>query len=149
MKLRDFFILDLSRTEKLLLVLLALTSLLILFRSDEEMSTVEEPVVADSTFNAYPLIAWHSSDKRGDIVKIKYRVTEPDTRIWIYGEDGNVVHTQPFHRSPWDDGRFRDFTYHWMLYRTEYGPDIPPGDYRITVCVAFKRNVELSTWITI
>ena len=89
-------------------------------------------------------------DKKGDIIKIKYRVFKDKTYIKVYDMTGKVVHKQPFHRSPWDDGTPRDFIYNWTLYYTQdYGDEIPPGDYEIRVCQKYDRNIELLTTITI
>ena len=109
-----------------------------------------EPIIIEDTFNEYPLTVWHDTDKKGDVVKIKYRVYHSDTFIEVVNDEGKVVHKQPFQRSPWDDGRARDFTYNWMLYYTQdYGDEILPGEYEIRVCHKYSRNVDLRTWITI
>ena len=109
-----------------------------------------EPIIIEDIFNEYPLTAWHDTDKKGDVVKIKYRVYHSDTFIEVVNDEGKVVHKQPFQRSPWDDGRARDFTYNWMLYYTQdYGDEIPPGEYEIRVCHKYSRNVDLSTRTTI
>ena len=109
-----------------------------------------EPIIIEETFNEYPLTAWHDTDKKGDVVKIKYRVYHSDTFIEVVNDEGKVVHKQPFQRSPWDDGRARDFTYSWTLYYTQdYGDQIPPGEYEIRVCHIYSRNIDLRTRITI
>ena len=109
-----------------------------------------EPIIIEDIFNEYPLTAWDDTDKKGDVVKIKYRVYHSDTFIEVVNDEGKVVHKQPFQRSPWDDGRARDFTYSWTLYYTQdYGDEIPPGEYEIRVCHKYSRNVDLSTRITI
>ena len=111
---------------------------------------INNPVIIEDTFNQYPLIAWKDTDKKGDIVKIKYRVRNTKTYIKVYDVNGIVVHKQPFHRNPRDDGTPRDFTYNWMLYYTQdYGNEIPPGEYEIRVCHKYDRNIDLSTVITI
>ena len=109
-----------------------------------------EPIIIEDTFNEYPLTVWHDTDKKGDVVKIKYRVYHSDTFIEVVNGEGKVVHKQPFQRRPLEDGRARDFTYNWMLYYTQdYGDEIPPGEYEIRVCHKYSRNVDLSTRITI
>ena len=124
--------------------------LLIGILPEKDDSIVETDFVSLEQFDEYPLIAWKDVDKKGDIVKIKYRVRNTETYIKIYDITGNVVHEQPFHRSPWDDGTPRDFTYNWMLYYTQdYGNEIPPGEYEIRVCHKYDRNIDLSTVITI
>ena len=120
----------------------------VLLMPKEEVSN--EPIIIEETFNEYPLTAWHDTDKKGDVVKIKYRVSHRDTFIEVVNGIGRVVHKQPFQRSPWNDGRSRDFTYSWVLYDTQdYGDEIPPGEYEIRVCHIYSRNIDLRTWITI
>ena len=104
----------------------------VLLMPKEEVSN--EPIIIEETFNEYPLTAWHDTDKKGDVVKIKYRVSHRDTFIEVVNGIGRVVHKQPFQRSPWNDGRSRDFTYSWVLYDTQdYGDEIPPGSISILV----------------
>ena len=75
-----------------------------------------------------------SDCKEGDIVKIKYRVTRSNTKLWIYDtKTGKLVHEQPLIRDPWPDGRHRDFTYVWKLYKTERSQYIPSGEYEIRI----------------
>ena len=120
----------------------------VLLMPKEEVSN--EPIIIEETFNEYPLTVWHDTDKKGDVVKIKYRVSNRDTFIEVVNDKGKVVHKQPFQRSPWDDGRSRDFTYSWMLYYTQdYGDEIPPGEYEIRVCHKYSRNVDMALDITI
>ena len=111
-------------------------------------STKKEVIIDESAYEAYPLTAWKDTHekwngKQGDILKIKYRVFNDDTFIQVVNDEGVIVHTQLYQRSPWEDGRFRDFTYTWMLYYTEdYGDDIPPGEYQIRVCYKYSRNID-------
>jgi len=114
-----------------------------------------KPENIEAAFNDYPLVAWPSTQKKwngeeGDIIKIKYRAQHEKTFIQVLDINGNVVHKQPYTRNPWEDGRYRDFTYHWMLYYTEdYGPDIPPGDYQIQVCHTNSLNIDMVLDVTI
>ena len=123
--------------------------LVFLFGNFGDEPTRKEVVVDTSGYEDYPLIAWKDTHEKWDgseqpIVKIKYRVFNDDTFIEVVNSEREVVHTQPFQRSPWDDGRFRDFTYVWMLYYTEdYGDDIPPGEYEIRVCSKNSRNIDM------
>ena len=129
--------------------------LIFIFANFGNEPTRTEVVIDESAFDDYPLIAWKDTHEKWDgseqnIVKIKYRVFNDDTFIQIVNNEGEVVHTQPFQRSPWDDGRFRDFTYIWKLYYTEdYGDDILPGEYQIQVCYRYSRNVDMVLDITI
>ena len=124
--------------------------LVIVILPEKDVPIVATAIVSVEQFDEYPLIAWKDVDTKGDIVKIKYRVFDDKTYIKIYDMNGEVVHKQPFTRSPWDNGTPRDFTYNWTLYHTQdYGDDIPPGEYEIRVCHKDDRNVNLSTVITI
>ena len=129
---------DTEVAEKIITVLIFLTiSLTFILKPEEEVK--EEFVINEDSFNIFPLIAWKDTHKKwdgkeGDIVKIKYRVTRNNTRLWIYNTNtGKLVHEQPLIRDPWSDGRHRDFTYVWKLYKTERTQYIPPGEYEIRV----------------
>ena len=134
--------------DKILIGLIAIT-LLYTFYPKFNGKIKQEVIIDESDYEDYPLIAWKDTHEKWDgseqpIVKIKYRVFNDDTFIEVVNSEREVVHTQPFQRSPWDDGRFRDFTYTWMLYYTEdYGDDIPPGEYQIRVCHIYSRNVDM------
>ena len=83
-------------------------------------STKKEVIIDESAYEDYPLTAWKDTHekwngKQGDILKIKYRVFNDDTFIQVVNSERELVHTQPFQRSPWDDGRFRDFTYIFLV----------------------------------
>jgi|3_EtaG_2_1085321.scaffolds.fasta_scaffold179222_2 hypothetical protein len=154
MTVKEFFSHNLSPVEKILIVLIAAVVFIMLLPVDDSIS-VTKVVMPDSTFNEYPLIAWNSTQKKwngklGNIVKVKYQVSRRDTKLWIYNvETGELVHEQPYHRNPWDDGTPRTFTYHWMLWKSEYGPEILPGEYEIRLCSGTPYNVLLRTWIAI
>jgi hypothetical protein len=134
--------------DKILIGLIAIT-LLYTFYPKGDGKSKQEVVIDESDYEDYPLIAWKDTHEKWDgseqpIVKIKYRVFNDDTFIEVVNSEREVVHTQPFQRSPWEDGRFRDFTYVWMLYYTEdYGDDIPPGEYQIRVCSKNSRNIDM------
>tara|TARA_Y100000034_G_scaffold41875_1_gene51418 strand:+ start:452 stop:880 length:429 start_codon:yes stop_codon:yes gene_type:complete len=140
--------------DKILIGLIAMI-LLHTFYPKDDGEIKQEVIIDESAYEDYPLIAWKDTHekwngKQGDIVKIKYRVFNRETFIQVVNNEGELVHIQPFQRSPWDDGRPRDFTYTWMLYYTEdYGDDIPPGEYQIQVCYKYSRNVEMILDITI
>ena len=149
MKLKDLLLLDLTAIEKVVVGLIGVVILFIYLPIGNEEDS-NELIITEDIFEEYPLVAWHDTDKKGDIVKIKYRVTNDKTFIEVVNDKGRVVHKQPFQRSPWNDGRPRDFTYSWMLYDTEdYGDDIPPGEYEIRVCYRYSRNIDLRIWITV
>ena len=95
----------------------------------ETEKIITEPVT-EISFEAYPLKAWRD----GRVVKIKYRVDEPNRRLWIYNNDtGELVHKQPYDRDPNDDGTSRTFTYLWKTYKTERTIDLPEGTYEIVL----------------
>ena len=129
---------DTEVVERIIIALIFLTiSLTFILKPEEKVK--EEFVINEDSFNIFPLMAWKSTHekwdgKEGDIVKIKYRVTRSNTKLWIYDiETGKLVHEQSIIRDPWPDGRHRDFTYVWKLYKTERSQYIPPGEYEIRI----------------
>ena len=153
MQLKDFLMKDATIQEKIVIVLIAVVIVFVYWPVDEQV--VDDTPIIGQEFEEYPLIAWKSTQKKwngqqGNIVKIKYRVTQDKTFIQVLDDKGNVGHKQPFHRNPWEDGSARDFTYVWMLYATEdYGDEILPGEYQIQVCHKYSRNVDMVLDITI
>jgi|TARA_Y100000296_G_C4973784_1_gene157196 hypothetical protein len=148
MRLKDVLLFEATLPEKIVIVL-TVGILAFVFAPREEQVVDDTPIIGEE-FEDYPLLAWKSTHKKwnglqDDIVKIRYRVKHDDTFIQIIDiNNGKVVHKQPFQRSPWDDGRDRDFTYIWMLYDTEdYGDEIPPGNYQIQVCHKYSSNVDM------
>ena len=141
--------------ERIIIALIFLTiSLTFILKPEEKVK--EEFVINEDSFNIFPLMAWKSTHekwdgKEGDIVKIKYRVTTSNTKLWIYNtETGKLVHEQPLIRDPWPDGRHRDFTYVWKLYKTERSQYIPPGEYEIRIGGLYEGGFgNLKTRITI
>ncbi len=116
----------------------------------------DEFVIDENSYEEFPLIAWKDTHKKwngseGPIVKIKYRVTQTNTKLWIYDIDSDrLVHEQPLKRDPWPDGRYRDFTYVWRLYKTERTQHIPPGNYEIRIGGLYGAGFgNLTTSITI
>ena len=124
--------------ERVFIVLIFIVlSLAYLIKPEEVVK--EEFTINEDSFNIFPLMAWKSTHekwdgKEGDIVKIKYRVTRSNTKLWIYDtKTTELVHEQSIIRDPWPDGRHRDFTYVWKLYKTERRQHISPGEYEIVV----------------
>ena len=129
---------DTEVAERIIIALIFLTiSLTFIFKPEEKVK--KEFVINEDSFNIFPLMAWKSTHekwngKEGDIVKIKYRVTRSNTKLWIYDtKTTELVHEQSIIRDPWPDGRHRDFTYVWKLYKTERSQHISPGEYEIVV----------------
>ena len=156
MKIRDLnFFNNMTMPEKIVFGLILFVLFMLYFDKNTEEYVDPKPIITEEMFDEFPLLMWKDTQKKwngeqGDVVKIKYRVSNRDTFIEVVNEKGKVVHKQPFQRSPWPDGRTRDFTYTWTLYYTQdYGEEIPPGDYEIRVCHIYSRNIDLSTRITI
>ena len=147
--------LDTELVEKIVVVLIFITLSLIYLTEPKEIIK-EDFIVNEDSFNIFPLIAWKDTHEKwngddGDIVKIRYRVHSSNTKLWIYHVNSNrLVHEQPFTRDPWPDGRYRDFTYVWKLYKTERTIDIPAGEYEIVVGGAYEGGFgQLKTTIKI
>ena len=56
----------------------------ILIMPKEEVSN--DPIIIEDTFNDFPLAAWKDYNKKGEIVKIRYRVTEEKTFIIVVND---------------------------------------------------------------
>ena len=153
MRLKDILLFETTLPEKIVIVL-TIAVLAFVYAPRKERVVDNTPIIGKE-FEDYPLLAWEDTQKKwngeqGNIVKIKYRVFNEDTFIQVVDSEGQLVHVQPFERSPWGDGRYRDFTYTWMLYYTEdYGDDIPPGEYQIQVCYKYSINIDMTLDITI
>ena len=110
-----------------------------------EASSVSN-IPSDELFYEYPLVAWQTENKDGDIVKIKYLVEEENTKVRVYDSQGKKVHEQPFDLDRHRDGRERIMTYNWKLYKTEWSQNIVPGTYTITVGTVYQetgRTIEI------
>ena len=123
--------------DKILIGLIAITLLYIFYPKDDG-EIKKEVIIDEMAYEDFPLIAWFDTEEKWDgsiqpIVKIKYRVFDHNSRIWIYDINGSVVHKQPYDRDPKDDGTPRDFTYSWRLYKSEWSDAIQSGDYTITM----------------
>jgi len=130
---------DTRLLEKILITLIVIILSLTYLNVAEEEEVIKDPIINQDSFEIFPLIAWKSTHKKwdgteGDIVKIRYRVEKKNTKLWIYDvETERLVHEQSIIRDPWPDGRHRDFTYIWKLYKTERSQYIPSGEYKIVV----------------
>ena len=112
----------------------------IFFRgSDEPQSLVSEPTMED--FDYFPLKAWQTIDKDGGAaVKVRYKVENENTRLYMINSKAKLVHQQPISYDPFRDGRDRIETYVWKLYRTEWTSQIPPGEYMIIVGTDYDKS---------
>ena len=103
-------------------------------------------IPSDELFYEYPLVAWQTENKDGDIVKIKYLVEEENTKVRVYDSQGKKVHEQPFDLDRHRDGRERIMIYNWKLYKTEWSQNIVPGTYTIIVGTVYQetgRTIEI------
>ena len=148
--------LDIRILEKVVVGLIIITlSFTYLIQTNKE-EVKEEFILDENSYEEFPLVAWKDTHEKwngseGPIVKIKYRVTNDNTKLWIYDIDTDrLVHKQSIVRDPWPDGRHRDFTYVWKLYKTERSQHIPPGNYEIRIGNLYGAGFgNLSTTITI
>jgi len=130
---------DLENKLELILIGLIMVVLGFIYFGDDEVSEdIQKPIITDAEFNEYPLYAWKSTHEKwngkiGDVVKIRYRVKSPNTKIWVIDSNFIVVHEQSLKRDPKPDGTSRDFTWTWKLYKSERTQYIEPGIYTIIV----------------
>jgi hypothetical protein len=123
--------------ENILIGLIVISLFYVLYYTGDNENK-QEVVIDGDSYEDFPLIAWFDTEEKWDksiaeVVKIKYRVFEHNSRIWVYDENNTVVHMQPYDRDPKDDGSPRDFIYSWRLYKSEFSDEIEPGNYTITV----------------
>tara|TARA_B100000902_G_scaffold388523_1_gene434324 strand:+ start:539 stop:949 length:411 start_codon:yes stop_codon:yes gene_type:complete len=111
-------------------------------------AVMEEPEIQDY-FDDYPIEYWKDTDDGGDIVWVRYRILQDNTKLWVLDNNGNVIHQAPFELDRHDDGRDRIHKYRWKLYFTEWSSDIEPGDYQIVVGSFLVNTTNLVTDITI
>ena len=147
--------LDSNFLERVLIALICIV-LSLAYLTKPEKVVEEEFTINEDSFDIFPLMAWKSTHEKwdgdeGDIVKIKYRVTRSNTKLWIYDvESDRLVHEQTLIRDPWPDGTPRDFTYVWKLYETERSIHIPPGEYEIRIGGLYEGGFgNLKTTITL
>ncbi len=105
----------------------------VIFMPNEDTTQkVQPPSMVD--FDEHPIVAWSAYDRKGGpCVKIRYKVQRDKTRLYMFAENGKLVHQTPLALDRFKDGRERTETYVWKLYRTEWTSDINPGYYTIVV----------------
>tara|TARA_A100001515_G_scaffold29854_2_gene23280 strand:+ start:197 stop:649 length:453 start_codon:yes stop_codon:yes gene_type:complete len=128
---------SINDAEKIVIGLIIVCLSFVFFKSEEE-EVKPEVVIDTDLYESYPIIAWKDTHKKWDdtiqdIVRIKYRVSNMNTKIWVMDSNWNVVHESSIVRDPYDDGTPRDIQYVWKLYKTQRTLHIEPGDYTIVV----------------
>ena len=92
-------------------------------------------------FDEVPIVAWRAYDRKGGpCIKIRYKVQRDKTRLYMFAENGKLVHQTPLALDKFRDGRERTETYVWKLYRTEWTSDIDPGYYTIVVGTEYDKR---------
>ena len=136
-----------STTLEYILVLGIFLMLSITFFFDPEPETFNTGfIINQEEYEKHPIIAWQDTHekwngKEGDIVKIKYRVFRHETKLWMYDRNtGRLVHEQYLIKGPLNNGKARDVTYVWKLYRTDWTSNIEPGYYTIVVGTEYDKR---------
>ena len=116
-------------------ILVASITALILFYiiiPKEKPTTKQEEIIEE-----IPAIeAWIDTHEKwngeiGDIVKIKFLVESPRTKLWVIDMAGRVVHELPFFVAPLPNKPSRVYGHVWKLYESERTLYILPGEYEI------------------
>ena len=112
----------------------------VIFMPNEDTTQkVQPPSMVD--FDEHPIVAWSAYDRKGGpCVKIRYKVQRDKTRLYMFSENGKLVHQTPLALDRFKDGRERTETYVWKLYRTEWTSDINPGYYTIVVGTEYDKR---------
>jgi len=107
--------------------------------SEDELSTTKVPSMEE--FDDHPIVAWLAYDgKGGPCVRVRYDVIRAKTKLYMFAENGKLVHQTPLSLSPFRDGRRRTETYVWKLYRTEWSSQIESGYYTIVVGTEYDKR---------
>ena len=109
----------------------------ILVKPEVEYNHIEPSM---EQFYEHSLQAWFDTDNGGDIVRIRYLVDRPKTKLYMIDKYGVIVHKQPIALSPYKNGRDRIETYKWKLYRTEWTDRIGKGEYAIVVGTEYDHR---------
>ena len=112
----------------------------VIFSPDkDELQKVKPPSMKE--FDNHPIVAWAAYDRKGGpCVKIRYKVQRDKTRLYMFAENGKLVHQTPLALDRFKDGRERTETYVWKLYRTEWTSNIDPGYYTIVVGTEYDKR---------
>ena len=134
-------------------ILVASITALILFYiiiPKEKHTTKQEEIIEE-----IPAIeAWIDTHEKwngeiGDIVKIKFLVESPRTKLWVIDMAGRVVHELPFFVAPLPNKPSRVYGHVWKLYESERTQYILPGEYEIIVGTHLKSSNNYRLDITI
>ena len=113
-----------------------------------EREKIQEPETQDY-FEDYPLEYWRDTDKGGEVIWVRFRVLQDNTKLWVLDSNGRIVHETPMEFDLYDDGRDRVHKHRWKLYYTEWSQDISPGDYEIVVGSHLQNSQNLYIEVTI
>tara|TARA_A100001011_G_scaffold396360_1_gene494000 strand:- start:356 stop:775 length:420 start_codon:yes stop_codon:yes gene_type:complete len=134
-------------------ILVASITALILFYiiiPKEKPTTKQEEIIEE-----IPAIeAWIDTHEKwngkiGNIVKIKFLVESPRTKLWVIDMAGRIVHELPFFVSPLPNKPSRVYGHVWKLYESERTQYILPGEYEIIVGTHLKSSNNYRLDITI
>ena len=134
-------------------ILVASITALILFYiiiPKEKPTTKQEEIIDE-----IPAIeAWIDTHEKwngeiGDIVKIKFLVESPLTKLLVIDMAVRVVHELPFFVAPLPNKPSRVYGHVWKLYESERTQYILPGEYEIIVGTHLKSSNNYRLDITI
>lgn len=94
-------------------------------------------------FEDYPLEYWKDTDEGGEIIWVRFRVLQDNTKLWVRDMAGRIVHETPMEFDLYDNGRDRVHKHRWKLYYTEWSQDISPGKYEIVVGSHLQNSTNL------
>ena len=111
----------------------------VLIPDEDAIPTIKPPSMEE--FDDHPIVAWLAYDgKGGPCVRVRYDVIRAKTKLYMFAENGKLVHQTPLSLSPFRDGRRRTETYLWKLYRTEWSSEIESGYYTIVVGTEYDKR---------
>ena len=138
-----------NKLEIILSSLIAITLIYVIIPKDKSVVTQEETVVEIPAIEAWIDTHEKWDGNIGDIVKIKFLVESPRTKLWVRDMAGRIVRELPFYVGPLPNKPNRVYGHVWKLYDSERTEYIFPGDYEIIVGTHINNSNNYSLNITI
>ena len=138
-----------NKLEIILSSLIAITLIYVIIPKDKPTIKQEETVVEIPAIEAWKDTHEKWDGDIGDIVKIKFLVESPGTKLWVRDMAGRIVHELPFKIGLLPDKPNRIYAYVWKLYDSERTQYIFPGDYEIIVGTYINNSNNYILNITI
>ena len=142
-------VINMNKLERLVASITALILFYIIIPKEKPTTKQEEIIEEIPAIEAWIDTHEKWNGKIGDIVKIKFLVESPRTKLWVIDMAGRIVHELPFFVSPLPNKPSRVYGHVWKLYESERTQYILPGEYEIIVGTHLKSSNNYRLDITI